>query len=121
MKALKISDARPQILQMLRRSGLQEFNSTYLALARLLVRFRRSGTTSKKVAFATPPQQITTPENPSYSAGSNKSSSSTESKAEPYAQNFATSFLDATCVTIAPWMTNLSWVNPLPKLFLDMQ
>jgi hypothetical protein len=125
MKALKTPDARPEIMQMLRRSGLQEFNSVYLSLARLLVRFRRSTTTqSSKIAFTTPPQQITLPEDPNFTAGSErskKSSSSTESKAEPYAQNFATNFLDAICVTVAPWITNLPWVNPLPKLFLDLQ
>jgi len=125
MNLLKDPDGHPEIFEMLRVLDLKEFNSTYLSLATLVARLRRS--THALVAFATPPGQTTVPQNPTRSGGSTSSSSSTstssstESKPEPYAQNVATDFLKATYATVAKWMTRLEWVNPHAKLYLCPQ
>ena len=119
MNVLKDPDSDPEILEMLRSLDLLEFNSTYLSLANLLARLRRS--THTQVAFATPPGQTTIPEDPNRSGGSTSSSSSTESKPEPYAQNVATDFLKATYSTVVKWMRRFEWVNPDAKLYLSPQ
>ena len=49
------------------------------------------------------------------------SSSSTESKPEPYAQNVATNFLTATHSTFGKLMRRFEWVNPNAKLYLSPQ
>jgi len=120
MDVLKVSDNRPEILKMLRRLELSDFIATYSSLARLLARLRHSSS-HRQLVFETPPQQTTVPEDPNHSGGSKLSSSSTESKPEPFAQNVATDFLNATYNTVVEWMTHLRWVNPAPKLFLDSQ
>ena len=75
---------------MLRSLDLADFNSTHVSLATLLERLRPAA--ARQVAFATPPRQTTVPGDPNYSGGSTDSTStnsSSESKAEPYAQNVA--------------------------------
>ena len=122
MHVLKDPDSHPEIFEMLRRLDLIEFTSTYLSLANLLARLRRS--THSQIAFTTPPGQTTVPENPNRSAGSTSSTSSgssTESKPEPYAQNVATDFIKATYSTVVKWMTRFEWVNPDAKLYLSPQ
>ena len=104
---------------MLKALDLREFNSTYLSLTSLLARLRRS--THMQIAFATPPGQTTIPGDPHRSGGSASSSSSTESKPEPYAQNVATDFLKATYATVADWMEDIEWINPESKLYLSPQ
>jgi hypothetical protein len=117
MHVLKDPDSHPEILEMLSSLSLMGFNSTYLSLANLLARHRRS--THSQIAFATPPGQTTLPDNPNRSGGSTSSSSSTESKPEPYAQNFATDFIKTTYSTVVKWMTRFGWVNPDSKLYLS--
>ena len=122
MNVLKNYEENREIFKMLRTLDLREFNSTYLSLATLLARLRRS--THAQITFATPPGQTTTPEDPSRSGGSTSStstSSSTESKPEPYAQNVATDFLKATYSTVAEWMGGIEWINPEAKLYLSPQ
>lgn len=85
MHVLKDPESDPEISEMLRDLDLLEFHSAYSSLAKLLARLRHS--THTQVAFATPPGQTTIPEDPNRSRGSTSSSSSTESKPEPYAQN----------------------------------
>ena len=120
MNVLKNCIGNPEISKMLRMLDLTEFNSTYLSLATLLARLRRS--THTQIAFATPPGQTTMPEDPNRSGGSTSSTSqSTESKPEPYAQNVATDFLTATYSTVAEWMEDIEWVNPDAKLYLSPQ
>jgi hypothetical protein len=119
MNVLKNFMGNPEIFKMLRTLDLREFNSTYLSLATLLARLRRS--THTQIAFATPPGQTTIPEDPNRSGGSTSSSSSTESKPEPYAQNVATNLLTATYSTVAEWIGDLEWVNPDAKLYLSPQ
>ena len=122
MHVLKDPDSHPEIFEMLRNLELIEFNSTYLSLANLFARLRHS--THTQIAFATPPGQKTMPQDPNLSGGSTSttfSSSSTESKPEPYAQDVATHFLSTTYSTVAKWMTHLEWVNPDAKLYLSPQ
>ena len=119
MHVLKDPESDPEISEMLRSLDLLEFNSAYVSLSTLLARLRRS--THTQIAFATPPGQTTIPEDPNRSGGSTSSSSSTESKPEPYAQNVATNFLIATHSTVAKWMKRFEWVNPDAKLYLSPQ
>ena len=122
MHLLKDPESRPEISKMLRRLDLTEFNSTYLSLAALLARLRHSAHT--QVTIATPPGQITVPEDPNLSGGSTSttsSSSSAESKGEPFAQNVATHFISATYSTVAEWLTRFEWANPHAKLYLFPQ
>ena len=49
------------------------------------------------------------------------SSSSTESKQEPYAQNVAIDFLKTTYATVAEWMEDIEWINPESKLYLPLR
>ena len=84
MNVLKAPDSHPEIFEMLRNLDLGEFKSTYRSLAALLARLRRS--TQTQMAFATPHGQTTMPQDPNRTGGS---TSSTESKPEPYAQNVA--------------------------------
>jgi len=116
MTILKDPDSHPAIFKMLRMLDLSEFNSTYRSLASLLARLRRSSQT--QIAFATPPGQTTMPEDPNRSGGS---TSSTESKPEPYAQNVAFRFLEDTYSTIAEWMSSFEWINSNSKLYLYPQ
>jgi hypothetical protein len=119
MHVLKDPDSHPEILEMLSSLNLMGFNSTYLSLTNLLARLRRS--THNQIVFITPPGQTTVPENPNRSGGSTSSSSSTESKPEPYAQNVATDFLKATYSMVVKWMIRFEWVNPDVKLYLSPQ
>ena len=119
MSILKDPESDPEISEMLRRLDLLEFHSAYLSLAKLLARLRHS--THTQVAFATPPGQMTIPEDPNRSGGSTSSSSSTESKPEPYAQNVASKFLEATHSTIEKWMRRFEWANPQAKVYLTPQ
>jgi len=119
MNVLKDPDSHPEIFEMLRNLDLAEFNSTYLSLANLLARLRRS--THAQVAFATPPGQTTIPQRPNHSGGSKSTTSSTESKPEPYAQNVASKFLEATHSTIEKWMRRFEWANPQAKVYLTPQ
>jgi hypothetical protein len=119
MNILKDCEGNREIFKMLRKLDLVEFNSTYLSLATLLARLRRS--THTQIAFETPPGQTTIPKDPNHSGGSTLSSSSTESKPEPYAQNLATDFLKATYATVTEWMEDIKWINPEPKLYLSPQ
>ena len=104
---------------MLRRLDLGDFKSTYLSLVTLLSRLRQSSHT--QIAFATPPGQTTVPQDPTRSGGSTSSSSSTESKPEPYAQNVATDFLKDTYATVVEWMGGIEWINPDAKVQLSPQ
>ena len=119
MNVLKAPDGDPEILEMLRSLELLEFSSTYLSLAKLLARLRRS--THTQIAFATPPGQTTVPEDPNRSGGSTSSGSSTESKSEPYAQNAAIDLLKGTYSTVVKWMRRFEWVNPDARLYLSPQ
>ena len=119
MEVLKNCQGNREIFKMLRNLNLVEFNSPYVSLATLLSRLRAS--THTQIAFATPPRQTTIPQDPNRSGGSTSTSSSTESKPEPYAQNVATKFLEATCTTVADWMEEIEWVNPKAKLYLSPQ
>ena len=116
MDVLKAPDSHPEIFEMLRMLDLAEFKSTYRSLAGLLARLRRS--TQTQISFAMPPGQTTMPEDPNRSGGS---TSSTESKPEPYAHNVAFNFLEDTYSTIAKWMKRFEWVNPDTKLYLYPQ
>lgn len=119
MHILRDPENDPEILEMLRKLDLPEFYSAYSSLAILLARVRHS--THTQVTFATPPGQMTIPEDPNHSGGTTSSSSSTESKPEPYAQNVATNFLIATHSTVSKWMRRFEWVNPKAKLYLSPQ
>ena len=68
MNVLKDCEGNREIFKMIRALDLREFNSTYLSLATLLARLRRS--THTQIAFATPPGQTTMPEDPNRSGGS---------------------------------------------------
>ena len=117
MTIVKDFEGNREIVKMLNARDLREFNSTYLSLAALLTRLRRSIHT--QIAFATPPGQTTVPEDPNRSGGSTSSSPSTESKPEPYAQNVATDFLKASNATVVEWMEDIKWINPEAKLYLS--
>ena len=119
MNIIKNGIGNPELFKMLRTLGLKEFNSTYLALATLLARARRS--THAEVVYATPPGQTTAPEDPNRSGGSTSSSSSTESKPEPYAQNVATNLLTTTYSTVSEWIADIDWATPDAKLRLSPQ
>jgi len=119
MNVLKAPDGDPEILEMLRSLELLEFTSTYLSLAKLLARLRRS--THTQITFATPPGQTTVPEDPNRSVRSTSSGSSTESKPEPYAQNAATDLLKGTYSTVVKWMRRFEWVNPDARVYLSPQ
>jgi len=121
MNVLKPPDSDPEILEMLRSLELLEFSSTYLSLAKLLARLRRS--THAPIAFATPPGQTTVPEDPNRSSGSTSTSSgsSTQSKPEPYAQNAAIDLLKSTYSTVVKWMRRFEWSNPDSRLYLSPQ
>ena len=116
MRILQDPESDPEISGMLRSLDLLEFNSAYESLATLLARLRRS--THTQIAFTTPPGQTTIPEDPNRSGGS---TSSTESKPEPYAQNVATNFLIATRSTVAKWMKRFEWVYPHAALHFAPQ
>lgn len=121
MRVLRDSDSNAAIVKMLSRLDLQGFQSTYISLATLLKRLRP---VARQVAFATPPKQTTVPGDPNYSGGSTGSTStnsSSESKAEPYVQNVALRFLEATHITVIDWMEGIKWVNPLAKVSLSSQ
>lgn len=115
MNLLKEFEEGDVILEMLAKRQLLQFYSTYSALGDLLTRFRLS--THAPVAYTTPPGQTTVPENPNNSDGS---TSSTESKGEPYAQDVAKRFLDATLSTVTRWIDR-NWVNPDAKLYFRPQ
>ena len=117
MNVLKSCEDNREVFKMLRRLDLGDFKSTYLlSLVILLARLRRS--THAQIAFATPPGQITIPQDPSHSGGS---TSSTESKPEPYAQNAAIDFLKDTYSTVVEWMGGIEWINPDAKVQLSPQ
>jgi hypothetical protein len=97
MRVLKDSRINNAIVKMLRSLDLADSLATLLKRLRPLAR----------PAFATPPRQTTVPADPNYfgsSIGSTSTSASSESKAEPYAQNVALRFLDATYITVIDWM-----------------
>jgi hypothetical protein len=119
MNVIKNGISNSELVKMLRTLGLTEFNTTYLSLATLLARVRRS--THAEVVYATPPGQTTIPEDPNHSGGSISSSSSTESKPEPYAQNVATNLLTTTYSTVIEWIEEIDWANPQAKLRLSSQ
>jgi hypothetical protein len=105
---------------MLTSHGLRDFAEAYTALGTLLARVRNS-TGTAPVIFATPPGQTTVPENSNLSGGSILSSSSAESKPEPYVNDFAIKFLAATFLTITPWVESLQWPTPRANVFLLSQ
>jgi hypothetical protein len=117
--ALKRCDHDQDIFATLHTLDLGEFNYAYLSLTTLLTRLRRS--TQTPLAFSTPPGQTTMPDAPNRSGGSTSTSSSTESKPEPYSQNFATDFLKATYITIARLIGRFEWANPNAKVRLSPQ
>jgi hypothetical protein len=106
-------------VKKLKTLDLGDFGQAYISLRTLLARFRRS--TQTPLVFSTPPAQTTVPENPNRSGGSTSSSSSTESKAEPYSQNFVTKFMDATYTTIWEFTGGFEWANPETKILLSAQ
>jgi hypothetical protein len=116
MNILKDCEDNREVFKMLRRLDLGDFKSTYLSLVTLLARLRRS--THAQIAFATPPGQTTIPQDPSRSG---RSTSSTESKPEPYAQNAAIEFLKDTYATVVEWMGGIEWINPDAKVQLSPQ
>jgi hypothetical protein len=119
MNNIKDPEMDFELPDMLRSLELLEFSAAYSSLATLLARLRRS--THRQVAFATPPGQTTIPHDPNFSHGSASTSSSTESKPEPYAQNVATNFLNATHFTVGKWMKRFEWINPQAKVYLSPQ
>jgi hypothetical protein len=124
MQVLRDSIGQRKILQMIETCHLSTFTSAYASLATLLARFRRPSTLNTKLVFQTPPQQQTVPSDPAFTGGSQaskKSSSSTESKPEPYGHEFVNDFLRATCTTVVGWLEDLPWVKPVAKLYLNKQ
>src|SRR5215813_12937008 len=119
MNIIKDPEIDPGISGLLRSLDLLEFSPTYLSLASLLARLRRS--THTQITFATPPTQVTKPEDPNRSGGSTSTSSSTESKPEPYAQDVAIDFLKGTYFTVEKWMKRFEWANPDARLYLSPQ
>ena len=119
MNVVKDPDVDPGISGLLRSLDLLEFSPAYLSLASLLARLRRS--THAPISFRTPPGQMTKPEDPNRTGGSTSTSSSTESKPEPYAQNVATDFLKGTYSTVEKWMKRFEWVNPDAKIYFSPQ
>jgi hypothetical protein len=117
--ALRRCDHNQDVFEILDILDLGEFKYAYLSLKTLLTRIRRSTQTPLK--FSTPPGQTIVPENSNRSGGSISISSSTESKAEPYSQNLATRFLEATYTTIARLIGRLEWANPIAKVCLSTQ
>jgi hypothetical protein len=106
---------RKAMSKMLDRLNLVRFESMYISLQTLFTRLRPA---SQEPMFSTPPQQTTVPMNPKFSGGS---SSSTESKAELYAQNVVSRFVDATYASISDWLLEIEWANPEAKLYLSPQ
>jgi hypothetical protein len=103
---------------MLESRNLLRFESMYTSLATLLTRLRPA---NQQIAFHTPPRQTTVPGDPNYSGGSTETSSSLESKAEPYAQNVALRFMEATYFTVSDWIERVRWANPASKVSLSTQ
>jgi hypothetical protein len=110
------SNVNTALITMLESRNLLRFESMYTSLATLLMRLRPS---NQPIAFNTPPQQTTVPGDPNYSGGSTETSSSLESKAEPYAQNVAIDFLKATYLTMSGWIESVQWANPAAKVSLS--
>ena len=111
------------ILKMLREFDLAHFAGAYDSLGTLLARVRNS-TGAAPVAYRTPPGQTTVPQNPNLTAGSNAStstSSSMESKGEPYVNKFAIHFLDTVFLSVSEWVQQLKWANPKAQAFLFSQ
>jgi len=73
MTIFKDCEGNREIFKMLNAHDLREFNSTYLSLATVLTRLRRS--TRTRIAFAKPPRQTTIPEDPNRSGGLTSSTS----------------------------------------------
>jgi hypothetical protein len=117
MSVVRRRGVEHEVLDMLAKNDLLLFASTYNSLGTLLARVRSSKGTIP-VVFETPPGQTTVPQNPNLSGGS---SSSAESKGEPYVNNFAAKFLESTYFTIARWLEPIQWVNPKAQAFLFRQ
>ena len=100
MSIVKQRETYPEFSQMLTRHSLWDFAQAYSSLGTLLARVRNSMGTAP-VIYATPPGQTTVPQNPDLSGESKESSSSAESKGELYVNNFATTFLETTWLTIS--------------------
>lgn len=105
---------------MLTELGLQDFASSYSFLGTLLARARNSMKTIP-VGYETLLGQTTVPQDPKYSGRSTESSSSAESKGEPYVNNVATKFLDTTLFTISDWVERIQWANPKAQACLFYQ
>jgi hypothetical protein len=114
MAVVKDSRNSTAMIDMLDRLNLVRFEAMYSSLETLFKQLRPA----KQPMFSTPPQQTTVPVNPNFSGGS---SSSTESKAELYAQNVISRFIDATCASIKKWLVEIEWANPEAKLYLSSQ
>src|SRR2546423_6266849 len=117
MSIVERRGAEADVLDMLTGLGLPHFTQGYTSLGTLLSR-RRTSIGTNPVNYSTPPGQTTVPLNPKFSGGS---SSSAESKAEPYAQNVATKFLEMTFLTIARWVQRLPWATPDAQAFIYRQ
>jgi hypothetical protein len=120
MSIVRRRGAQSATAQMLTRLRLPYFAQAYSSLGTLLARVRNS-TGTAPVMYATPPGQITVPQNPNLSGRSNESSSSAESKGELYVNNLATRFLETTLLTIGPWVERLPWIIPNADAFLFSQ
>ena len=96
------------------------FYLAYESLGSLLARARRS-TGAATVVYHTPPGQTTMPPNPDHTSGSDVSSSSTESKPEPYVNKFAIQFLESAFVTVSEWVQQLEWADPRAQAHLSSQ
>lgn len=120
MSIVRHRGAGTQAKKMLASLGLQYFSQSYGSLGTLLARVRNSiGTTP--VGYETPLGQMTVPQDPKYSGHSTESSSSAESKAEPYVNNVATKFLETAFLTISDWVERIQWANPNADAFLFHQ
>ena len=120
MSIVKRRGANSEALEMLTVLGLRDFAPAYTALGTLLAQLRNS-TGTAPVIYSTPPAQTTFPQDPKLSGGSLESSSSAESKSEPYVNNFASKFLETTFLTIGRWVERLCWANPAANTFLFHQ
>lgn len=108
------------LVQMLTKRGLGHFALAYSSLGTLLARVRNSMGTAP-VVYETPPGQMTVPQNPDHTSGSDVSSSSAESKSEPHVNLFASNFLGTAFLTVSKWVQPLRWANPQAHAHLKPQ
>lgn len=106
------------------------FKSAYSALVRVLEKRSISEVISADLPFHTPftpPNQTTTPANPTFSADSNAtvastvSTSSRESKAEHFTERFAHAFIEASLLALENQIgPHIPWLHPRAHFYLGM-